>query len=71
MELTQQEKRIPVKDLPGYLQIFYESPSHWSYRLSHDGSWLGATVGDVPEMAKQVCRIMKSMGGATEQVPRP
>lgn len=66
VEVTKQEEQVPFDKLSGSLRIFYESPSHWSYRLNHDGSSLGATVGDEREIAKQVCRIMKSMGGATE-----
>jgi len=61
--LTAKEQHIPIKDIPGYLDLFFQSPSRWSYQFNFKGKFLKATVANEREIARDVCRIVKSSGG--------
>jgi hypothetical protein len=53
----------PIKDIPGYVEIFYHAPAQWFYEVNYNGTFLGATTTDAQEAAKEICQTVKGMGG--------
>jgi hypothetical protein len=61
--LTEQERTVPVKDIEGYLAIWFSGPQQWRYEFNHNGHFAETTVNDQWEVAREVCRIAKGKGG--------
>jgi len=62
-ELTADENRTPVGQIPGYVTILYESPGQWFYQVTVNGKLVGATVKSEAEAALRVCQALKGTGG--------